>query len=303
MQPRLTIRVQSVLYCPPAGSINRYLRGLRHAIAAVDRAAYEVEVLFGDCSPERSLSATEESSIRAALEEVGARRVAYEFFGENLGHGGGHNRLILDADETTLVMFLNPDTCIAPLALVELARTLADPSIGIAEARQLPLEHQKAFDPSSGDTSWASGGCSMVRAGLFNEVGAFDTDSFFMYCDDVDLSWRIRLAGSRVVHQPAAVVFHDKRLSAQAAYVPSEAEHYYAALASLLMAVKYSRPDVLERQLGDFSRSPHAVHARVLEEYHEREREGRLPAALDHDGSVGQFQSVAYADSRFEIRV
>ena len=117
--------------------------------------------------------------------------------------------------------------------------------MGIVEARQIPLEHPKKFDPVDGSTSWASGACMMIRAELLQQVGGFDGDSFFMYCDDVDFSWRARLAGYQVIHQPSARVFHDKRIQVDGRLVVSDAERYYSAEAALLMAWKYSRPDLV----------------------------------------------------------
>jgi len=35
------------------------------------------------------------------------------------------------------------------------------------------------------------------REELFLELQGFDADTFFLYCDDVDLSWRVRLAAIR----------------------------------------------------------------------------------------------------------
>lgn len=51
-------------------------------------------------------------------------------------------------------------------------------------------------------------GCSMmVRRDLFLSLGGFD-ESFFMYFEDSDLSWRIRRAGFRLAYQPRSVVRH-----------------------------------------------------------------------------------------------
>lgn len=300
-----SIRVQSILFNPPTGSVARYLRGLRQATSYLESVEepIEVDVRFGDCSPEPSLSEAFLEASRLELLEAGVHTFEYEFFAENLGHGGAQNRLLESRASADLVLILNPDTCLSPRALAELVVAMREPSVGIVEARQLPLEHQKAYERRTGDTSWASGACSLVRGALFDAIGLYDSATFFMYCDDVDLSWRARLAGFRVVHQPSAVVFHDKQLSSAGAYLPSETELSDAALASLMVAAKYSRPDIVDRQLGDFSRSALSVHHAVIEEYRARERDGRLPAPLDPEHTVGQFQTYAYADSRFELRV
>lgn len=51
------------------------------------------------------------------------------------------------------------------------------------------------------------GGNMMIRKSLFQKMGGFDED-FFAYLEDVDLGWRLNLAGHRVVYQPDALVYH-----------------------------------------------------------------------------------------------
>ena len=62
---------------------------------------------------------------------------------------------------------------------------------------------------------------------LFERLEGFDADTFFLYCDDVDFSWRVRLAGYKVVHRSSAVVFHDKRVDHQGGLISGAAERYY----------------------------------------------------------------------------
>ena len=52
-----------------------------------------------------------------------------------------------------------------------------------------------------------SGGAAFLRRAAVEAVGGLDP-SLFMYYEDLDLAWRLRLAGGRVVHAPAAVVVH-----------------------------------------------------------------------------------------------
>lgn len=51
------------------------------------------------------------------------------------------------------------------------------------------------------------GGCTLVRADLFAEIGGFDEGIDYHY-DDVSLCWRARVAGARVLVTPAARVRH-----------------------------------------------------------------------------------------------
>jgi GT2 family glycosyltransferase len=53
----------------------------------------------------------------------------------------------------------------------------------------------------------ASGGASLYRIKMLEEIGLFD-DDFFAYYEDVDLSFRAQLAGWKVGFVPAALAYH-----------------------------------------------------------------------------------------------
>ena len=54
----------------------------------------------------------------------------------------------------------------------------------------------------------ASGGASLYRIKMLNEIGLFDQD-FFAYYEDVDISFRAQLAGWKVGYVPQAKVYHE----------------------------------------------------------------------------------------------
>ena len=151
--------------------------------------------------------------------------------GENLGFAGGAN---LGAREATgdVLAFLNPDAVAEPGALRRLEAVLADDAIGIAMAR-LRLFDRPHLLNSSGTVvhvsgiGWAggygepvetldeqrdvpapSGAAMAMRAQTFRELGGF-AEELFMYLEDLELGWRARLAGYRVVVEPAADVLHE----------------------------------------------------------------------------------------------
>lgn len=292
------LRVQTVLYGNPLPAVGRFAASFATAVAlARDKGALAGATLaVGDCSPTPLLAHAGE--LEPWLVPGAFDTSSYVHFGENLGSAGGHNRLFAEMAEG-LVLVANPDTYASPRLLLGLLEPLADPSVGVVEARQLPLEHPKAYDPATGDTSWASGSCLLARAEVVAATGGFDPDLFFLYCDDVDFSWRTRLAGWRVVHAPAARVFHDKRLTADGTVAPTEVEDRYAAEAAVLLAWRWSRPDLAERVLQDLERSPGAERRDVATALRDRQRAGRLPAPLDPDGTVAQFIDGEYAVHRF----
>jgi GT2 family glycosyltransferase len=53
----------------------------------------------------------------------------------------------------------------------------------------------------------ACGGSAAYRRAALDEVGLLD-DAFFFSCEDVDLGWRLQLAGWRCIYAPRAVVYH-----------------------------------------------------------------------------------------------
>lgn len=53
----------------------------------------------------------------------------------------------------------------------------------------------------------ATGGASLYRISLFQDIGLFDQD-FFAYYEDVDISFRAQLAGWKVMFTPLAIAYH-----------------------------------------------------------------------------------------------
>lgn len=298
-----SLQVQTVLYRPVPGAVDRFLRGLG---AATDLARSRgwfgpISLVVGDCSPRRTFTAAEAAELADRMAGHGVDRSSYRFFDANLGSAAGHNALLADLD-AELLLIVNPDVYCSPTVLGELLAPLDDPAVGVVEARQVPVEHPKAHDPVTGDTSWVSTACVLVRAEVVRALGGFDAETFFLYCDDVDFSWRARLAGWRVVHHPPATVFHDKRLGGDGVPVAGDAELYYSAEAALLMAWKYSRPDLVARWTEELEATGLDEHRRAVAAFQARQQAGRLPDPLDPDRRVAEFHDHDYAEHRFSYR-
>jgi GT2 family glycosyltransferase len=293
-----SVTIQSILFENEPGGI------VRAALAAANSARFAREqgllgswsLTLGDCGSTPTLDDLHVARIRSIVESQGGD-FDHVFFGVNLGHGGGHNRLA-SRSKSDLLLFLNPDAVLGPDSLGLLLLAL-EGSVGVVDGRQLPLEHPKDYDSATGETSWSSGACSLTQRLAFEAVGGFDHETFFLYCDDVDYSWRLKLAGYSVLHEPAARVFHDKRLSVSGDIVASSAEVYFSAEAGLLLAHKYSRPAIVESILGAFRKSSEEAVLRAAAEYERRDRSGSLPAPLDPDHEVGQFVNGNYAIHRY----
>ena len=57
------------------------------------------------------------------------------------------------------------------------------------------------------DVLWATGAALLVRARIYKEVGGLDA-RFFAHNEEIDLCWRMRIRGYRVVSVPESVVYH-----------------------------------------------------------------------------------------------
>jgi len=154
----------------------------------------------------------------------------------NLGLTGGVNAGIAIA-RGEIIALLNNDAEATPAWLTELEAALArHPEAGSVASKMLLYDQPKTIN-SAGDFYqtdgipgnrgvWQQddgefdqedlvfGGCGgavAYRRTMLEQIGLFDED-LFMYCEDVDLSWRAQLAGWGCVYAPLAVVHH--RLSA-----------------------------------------------------------------------------------------
>lgn len=67
--------------------------------------------------------------------------------------------------------------------------------------------------PEAGEVFGGTGGATLFRLGMLNEIGMFDED-FFAYYEDVDISFRAQLAGWKVYYQPAAIAYHQQGATA-----------------------------------------------------------------------------------------
>lgn len=169
-------------------------------------------------------------------------RFRYRDNKENLGFAGAHNKFILNS-ESEFVIPLNPDTVMSPEYVCKLLKVFSDPRVAAAEGKMLKpdpdptgscvldgtgmlisrtrktrerghleLDHQQydrdtdVFGVSATAAAYRMSALEQVK---FGEAEYFDED-FFTYWEDLDLSWRLRLAGLRCAYVPDAVIFHSR---------------------------------------------------------------------------------------------
>lgn len=71
--------------------------------------------------------------------------------------------------------------------------------------KRLETDHGQYDDPK--DVFWATGACLMVRSEVYRQLGGLD-ERFFAHMEEIDLCWRMQLAGYKVTVVPESVVYH-----------------------------------------------------------------------------------------------
>lgn len=149
----------------------------------------------------------------------------------NLGFAEANNVGARSA-ETPYLVFLNPDAFPAPDWLATLIET-ADHHANAAAigSTQVRADAEDVFDgtgdvlhasglayrsnfgkrrqatPPLGETFSACAAAMLVRREAFEAIGGFDS-RYFCFFEDVDLGFRMRLKGGRILQSPDAVVTH-----------------------------------------------------------------------------------------------
>jgi len=160
---------------------------------------------------------------------------------ENLGYAGGNNSgLRLLDEESKYVVFVNNDVIFDPDWLRELVRVAeSDSTVGACQPKILQFSNPKKFeyngacggfldiygypclrgrvldyieeDKGQYDTLseifWAGGCALFVRKDVLTETGSFD-ETFFMHFEEIDLCWRIQLAGHKIFSVPSSIIYH-----------------------------------------------------------------------------------------------
>ena len=145
------------------------------------------------------------------------------------GFGGAANEALSAVQGATFFLICHDDVVLGPSAvrvMVEEAfrsnAAIVGPKLASFEPPDVLLEVGRAIDRLGGshtgiepgevdqeqhdgvrDVFYVSSAAMLVRADLFNELGGFDPDTF-PGSEDLDLCWRARLAGARVMVAPDA---------------------------------------------------------------------------------------------------
>lgn len=205
--------------------------------------------------------------------------------GANLGFAGGVQSGI-EAVTSPLVALLNNDAVAEPGWLAALVQTMAEhPAAAAVTSRMLLQDTDPPLLNNTGvvllDTDYGadrdlraaadarpepdsvfgfSGGAALLRRDAVAAVGGFPR-RFFLYYEDTDLSWRLRLAGWDIRYESAAVVHH-----AHSATVDQTSDRFafYNERNRLLMLTRCAPTPRAVRALGRFVLTTASLSAKRL---------------------------------------
>lgn len=300
MQEKIQLRAQTILYKNDLPSVEKSVASIANAVGISkkkDGYVKHIQICFGDASPEPIMS---DEYIELLNSKYGENvDISYTFFGFNSGTSKGQNILFKDC-ETEYLMIYNPDIVVCSTYFINMLQPYlaGNTDIGMVEARQTPIEHPKSYDLLSMEEIWGAMACVVVPSAVYRELGGLDEQNFFMYCDDVDFSWRVRLSGRKVVYSPNTPVFHGHRLDSKGRLCATEAERYYSAESALMMAYKWSNDKRL-KELIDICSKGDSYQQKALAYYNKRKQEGTLPVRLDKEHKISYFKNGCYSKNRY----
>ncbi len=159
--------------------------------------------------------------------------------GENFGFAGGYNLALQQIDAEYFIL-VNSDIEVTPgwsRSLIEFMDShpiaaACQPKIlswsnrshfeyagaagGFIDKYGYPFCRGRLFSETEADKGqydditevfWTSGACMIIRSEVWKKCGGFDP-AFFAHMEEIDLCWRLLLAGYKLYYLPQSVVYH-----------------------------------------------------------------------------------------------
>lgn len=159
---------------------------------------------------------------------------------QNYGYAGGYNEALRQVEGAEYYVLLNSDIEVTPGWIEPIVQIMEkDQNIAAAQPKVLSFDKRDSFEyagaaggwmdtlgypfcrgrifdhtekdqgqyNSTQEIFWATGAAMFIRAELFHKIGGFDPD-YFAHAEEIDLCWRLKRAGYKIVVRPQSVVYH-----------------------------------------------------------------------------------------------
>lgn len=157
---------------------------------------------------------------------------------ENYGFANGYNMALLQV-EAEIYVLLNSDVRVTPEWIDTVLPLFKDVTVGAAQPKILAEADHDRFEyagaaggyldylgypfcrgrvftyterdegqyDGQAEVFWATGAAFFCRAELFHALGGFEPE-YFAHAEEIDLCWRMKRAGYKIMAEPAATVYH-----------------------------------------------------------------------------------------------
>jgi GT2 family glycosyltransferase len=157
---------------------------------------------------------------------------------KNHGFAGGYNEGLKQVKEGIWIL-LNSDVEVTPNWLPPLLAVFEDEKVAAVQPKVLAWKEKNKFEHAGAsggfmdklgypfcrgrifdavekdelqyneplEIFWASGACLGIRSELFRKLNGFD-ESFFAHMEEIDLCWRLKNRGYKILVNPQSCVFH-----------------------------------------------------------------------------------------------
>lgn len=225
--PKLTV---SIVNYNAGEYIYRCLQSLEKVLDEVSMEVYIID------------NASVDGSIEKLKNHKWKLEISYILNDQNLGFGKAHNQVLKNL-KTEYVLILNPDVELEKGVLEKTITFMdANPEVGVTTCKILQSDGEIDWASHRGfPTPWASfmyyfmkddslyhlsmedmnvdhevdavsGSFLLTRKSILDKVGIFDED-YFMYAEDIDLCFRIKEAGFKIMYLPEVKIIHHKGIS------------------------------------------------------------------------------------------
>lgn len=194
------------------------LRDTLECIASIKKSSVKTSVFVVD----NASSSDEITEIKRVYPDIISFRCEI-----NTGFAGGNNVAIKKAleDGYDYILLLNNDTIIDSNMISCLLssadeKTVALPNMyyytspqelwyggGCVNRFLGKVTHWKKTRFSPFEVNFMTGCCALIHKSIFEKIGLL-SEEYFMYCEDIDFSIRLSLAGIKMVVQPQAKLWH-----------------------------------------------------------------------------------------------
>lgn len=160
-------------------------------------------------------------------------------FDRNYGYADGYNRAIGQLSCYQNIILLNSDAAPAPGWIAPLEKALSLPGVVAAQSKLLSERDHACFEYAGAagglldchgypycrgrifetverdegqyedetEIFWASGAAMAVKRKAYLEAGGLDA-KFFAHMEEIDLCWRLKSSGGKILYVPRSVVYH-----------------------------------------------------------------------------------------------